>query len=177
MNNNFDLKKFLKENKSIERANPYIIKEDNEKNQLRKHINKLIREELNEMGYGAEDETEDDDYSDYFFDIDTPEDIDEAKKKKKKDKKEEEEETPEEEMPDEVEDSTEEDIDIEGSEEDPLAAGEIEADELFSSDEQEVINNIVNALKSAEKLDNPTLTTQIANTLKYAQKSALKDEQ
>lgn len=35
--------------------------------------------------YEAEDDTDDDDYSDYFFDIDTEEGLGEAKKKKKED--------------------------------------------------------------------------------------------
>ena len=52
MKDNFDLKKFLKENKTMENSNPYLAKELNEeanKNSLRKKIREMVEEELKEM--------------------------------------------------------------------------------------------------------------------------------
>jgi hypothetical protein len=161
MADNFDLKKFLKENKVLENLNPLLENENN----LRGKIREMI---LNELG-GNEDyelEIEDEDYSDYFFDIDTPEEeLDEAKKKKK-----------DEEVEDTEVTDTIEDLPIE----DEMPADEMPADEASTADsglediaanmegtESEVMDHLMNALKIAKGMNNDKLTTQIGNTLKF----------
>jgi hypothetical protein len=161
MADNFDLKKFLKENKALENLNPLLENENN----LRGKIREMILNELD----GNEDyelEIEDENYSDYFFDIDTPEEeLDEAKKKKK-----------DEEVEDTEVTDTIEDLPIE----DEMPADEMPADEASTADsglediaanmegtESEVMDHLMNALKIAKGMNNDKLTTQIGNTLKF----------
>lgn len=57
MADNFDLRKFLKENKTMERSNPYLAKELNEetnKEALRLKIREMIEDELEEGDYYEE---------------------------------------------------------------------------------------------------------------------------
>jgi predicted KAP-like P-loop ATPase len=93
MADNFDLKKFLKESKAIENLNNIFKKENISEGNMRDKIRDMVIAELGggedyeledrKMKYGMDPEREEEDYSDYFFDIDTPEeDLEEAKKKK-----------------------------------------------------------------------------------------------
>ena len=57
MADNFDLRKFLKENKTMERSNPYLTRELNEetnKESLRLKIREMIEDELEEGNYYEE---------------------------------------------------------------------------------------------------------------------------
>jgi hypothetical protein len=172
MADNFDLKKFLKENKALENLNPLLENENNLRGKIREMIlNELGGDEDYELEnrkqeYGINPEIEDEDYSDYFFDIDTPEEeLDEAKKKKK-----------DEEVEDTEVTDTIEDLPIE----DEMPADEMPADEASTADsglediaanmegtESEVMDHLMNALKIAKGMNNDKLTTQIGNTLKF----------
>jgi len=92
MKDNFDLKKFLTENKTFENFNPYTSeKEPLNENTLRERIREMILAELGNPDYSDYDEEEDlgDDEMGYFSHMrdleDNPmedEDLYEAKKKK-----------------------------------------------------------------------------------------------
>jgi hypothetical protein len=193
MKDNFDLKKFLTESKTFENFNPYTSKKEplNE-NALRERIREMILSELGDedpelearkQKYGINPEMEEEDYSDYFFDIDTPEDepdpedlygdvtvsygerepykglFKEAKKKK--------EEAPEEEV--DVE-ATAEEIPAEevSAEETPAASGGLEdvvAD--MEGTEGELMDHLMSAFKIAKGMNNEKLETQVGNTLKF----------
>jgi hypothetical protein len=173
---NFDLRKFLKESKALENLNPIIGKENISENSLRNKIREMVIAELGggedyeledrKQMYGIDPEMEDEDYSDYFFDIDTPEeDLEEAKKKKDK----------EEEV--EVTDTETEDTAIE----DAPAGDEMPAEETptetgggiediaanMEGTESELMQNLMDALKIAKGMNNEKLETQIGNTLKF----------
>ena len=52
MKDNFDLKKYLKENKTIENSNRYLsntLKEDEQKDQLRSKVRKMILKEMKKI--------------------------------------------------------------------------------------------------------------------------------
>jgi hypothetical protein len=176
MADNFDLKKFLTESKALENLNPVIAKENLSENSLRNRIREMIIAELEggedyeledrKSMYGIDPELEDEDYSDYFFDIDTPEEELEEAKKKKKDE--------------EVEDVESEDISLE----DIPTTDEMPTDDMPAEDtstesglenvaanlegtESEVMDHLMNALKIAKGMNNEKLTTQIGNTLKF----------
>jgi hypothetical protein len=169
MADNFDLKKFLFENKALENLNPIIGKENINEGDLRSKIREIVLAELGSEDYELEDrkqkyginpEMEDEDYSDYFFDIDTPEeDLDEAKKKKDEDTEDidtteiEAEETSTEDVPT-------EDVPAAGGNLEDIAAN-------MEGTESEVMDHLMSALKIAKGMNNEKLTTQIGNTLKF----------
>jgi len=159
MNDNFDLRKFLVENKSIENMNPVFrqLNENTEntttettettettttitENNLRAKIREMV---LNELG-GGENESEMMDEDELY----------EAKKDK------------------------EEDIPADDAELDPDMAMDAEMDapedELTAAasgatgDAKELINNLMTSLDVAKAMGNEKLTTQILNTLKFA---------
>ena len=183
MKDNFDLKKYLVENKTIEKYNPFTT-ENTEKQPL----NEDARTDAEEEGYldGMKDEKYDlrnkiremviaelEDYQDYdeeevdmgmenpvdmLDDVISAEELEEAK--------EEEEETEEETTEEETEETTEE----ETTEEEPAAeeGGGIEdiaAD--MEGTEGELMDHLMSALKVAKGMDNEKLSTQIGNTLKF----------
>ena len=221
---NFDLKKFLKENKALENLNPTIkalnenempAKEKMTKEAIKKQIKDMIVAELegedledatvraekgdstdlalhmagvkeetatdmmdptleedNNEDYELEDRKTkyginpelDDDYSDYFFDIDTPEDeLEEAKKKKDE----------EEVDVEDVEVTGEEDVpaadaEVTGAEDVPAADGGLEdiaAD--MEGTEGELMDSLMKAFKIAKGMGNEKLETQVGNTLKF----------
>ena len=213
---NFDLKKFLKENKALENLNPTIkalnenempAKEKMTKEAIKKQIKDMIVAELegedledatvraekgdstdlalhmagvkeetatdmmdptleedNDEDYELEDRKTkyginpelDDDYSDYFFDIDTPEDeLEEAKKKKDE----------EEVDVEDVEVTGEEDVpaadaEVTGAEDVPAADGGLEdiaAD--MEGTEGELMDSLMKAFKIAKGMGNEKLET------------------
>jgi len=191
---NFDLKKFLKENKALENLNPSIksINEGEEiekkkmtKEAMKKQIKDMIVAELAEetsvdmmdpvyegndedyeledrkVKYGIDPEKDDEDYSNYFFDIDTPEeDLEEAKKKK------------DEEVEDtETIDATIEDLPVEDeapAEDTPEATGGLEdiaAD--MKGTEADLMDHLMKAFQIAKGMGNEKLETQVGNTLKF----------
>jgi hypothetical protein len=177
MADNFDLRKFLKESKALENLNPTVktLNEGMSREEMKTKIKEMIVTELGggedyeletrKQEYGInpeiEDyEIEDEDYSDYFFDIDTPEeDLDEAKKKK------------DEEVEDvEVTDTETEDIPVEDvpAKEAPAADGGLEDIAAnMEGTESELMQNLMDALKIAKGMGNEKLETQIGNTLKF----------
>jgi len=173
---NFDLKKFLKESKAIENLNPILKKDNLSEINMRDKIKEMILAELDEeittnnayqddaalnadysSVYEGEDE-EDEDYSDYFFDIDTPEeDLEEAKKKK-------DEEVEDVETTDvETTDTTEE----VPAEEAPATGGLEDVAANMEGTESELMGHLMDALKISKGMNNEKLETQIGNTLKF----------
>jgi hypothetical protein len=174
MKDNFDLKKFLTENKTFENFNPYTSeKEPLNENALRARIREMILAELGNPDYSDYDEmedmpdTEEEDlesvgvFGDYYDDDLNPK-LDEAKKKK------DEEEAPEEEVDMEA---TAEEIPAEEvpTEEAPAAASggleDIAAD--MEGTEGDLMNHLMSALKIAKGMNNEKLETQVGNTLKF----------
>jgi hypothetical protein len=159
MNDNFDLRKFLVESKSIENMNPIFRKlnENTEnttettettetttpitENNLRAKIREMV---LNELG-GGENESEMMENEDELY---------EAKK------------------------DEEEDLPADDAELDPDMAMDAEMDapedELTAAasgatgDAKELINHLMTSLDTAKAMGNEKLTTQILNTLKFA---------
>ncbi len=160
MNDNFDLRKFLVESKSIENMNPIFRKlnENTEntttettettettttitENNLRAKIREMV---LNELG-GGENESEM---------MENDDDLYEAKKDK------------------------EEDLPADDAELDPDMTMDAEMDapedELTAAasgatgDAKELINHLMTSLDTAKAMGNEKLTTQILNTLKFA---------
>jgi len=153
MADNFDLKKFLKENKALENLNPIIKKENLNEGGLRGKIRDMIIKELEII----EPDGEDEDYSDYFYDIDTPEeDLDEAKKKK--DEEVEDVETTDTETTDTTEETPTEEAPAGGLED--VAAN-------MEGTEGELMDHLMSAFKIAKGMNNEKLETQVGNTLKF----------
>lgn len=161
MNDNFDLRKFLVENKAIENMNPIFRKLNENKenitaettetteattttttiteNTLRAKIREMI---LAELGGGEDtiDETT----------------IDEAKKK-------------EEDTEDVPTDETEEDINLELDPEPATPEDELNvAAAGATGDSKEMIDHLMKALDNAKSSGNEKLVTQVINTLKFA---------
>jgi hypothetical protein len=179
---NFDLKKFLKENKALENLNPILENE----NSLRGKIREMIISELGggedyeledrKTQYGINPEIEDEDYSDYFFDIDTPEEeLEEAKKKKDK------EEVEDTEVTDTIEDLPVDDMPADDMPVDDMPAetggGLEDVAANMEGTESEVMDHLMSALKIAKGLNNDKLTTQIGNTLKFFVSEYIGNEQ
>jgi hypothetical protein len=146
MADNFDIKKFLTENKVFWNPNT-DIKESNilNENNLREKIRDMVIAELST----SEDE-EDEDYSDYFFDIDTPEEeLGEAKKKKK------EEEVEDIEVTDTEEFVPEDDMDME------------DTSLQLDSGEKEIMDSLETALEFAKQKGDEKLIDQIGNTITF----------
>jgi hypothetical protein len=163
MKDNFDLKKFLLENKTMENSNPYS--NSNSKTTLTEGtVRDKIREMvLNELGqnpdYSDFDEMEDE-YTDeetYFTHTQDLEDeafpyIDDLDNLSEAEEEEEEEET--------------EEIETEDTPDNEEAAlGTVAAD--MEGDEGELMNHLMSALKMAKTMNNEKLSTQIGNTLKF----------
>jgi hypothetical protein len=169
MKDNFDLKKFLTENKTFENFNPYTSeKEPLNENTLRERIREMILTELNPDNYDYEEEDIYGDYNDeekdYFPHVSDLEDssmedddIYEAKKKK------------EEEVEDvEVTDTETEDLPGDMPEETPPSDGGLEDIAAnMGGTESELMQNLMDALKIAKGMNNEKLETQIGNTLKF----------
>jgi predicted acetyltransferase len=172
MKDNFDLKKFLKENKALENLNPVLLESNNkaskniiEENQssLREKIREMILTELDSNPeYADFDEMEDeyneeetyfthtqdleDDVFSYSDDLDN---LSEAEEEEEEETEEETEEIETEETPDNEE----------------AALGTVAAD--MEGDEGELMNHLMSALKMAKGMNNEKLSTQIGNTLKF----------
>jgi len=199
---NFDLKKFLKENKALENLNPTLkTLNENEmptegkmtKDKMKAKIKEMIVAELEgkdkikeetdtdlmdpveenggedyeledrKIKYGINPEIEDEDYSDYFFDIDQPEeDLGEAKKKK--DKEVEDVETTDVEATDTTEEVPAEDAPAEDA---PATGGLENVAANMEGTESELMGHLMDALKISKGMNNEKLETQIGNTLKF----------
>jgi hypothetical protein len=144
MTDNFDIKKFLTENKVFWNPNT-DVKESSilNENNLREKIRDMVIAELS----APEDEEED--MSDYFFDIDTPEEeLEEAKKDK------------EEEV---------EDIEVTDTEEftpeDDMGTEEPAMD--LDGGEKEIMDSLETALEFAKQKGDEKLIDQIGNTITF----------
>lgn len=162
---NFDLKKFLKENKSLENLNPAIKslnegeaayeyekgKEVGKREAMKAKIKEIIVAELDGAAVEAED------YDPVYEGEDT--DLEEAKKK-------------DEEIED-VEVTGEEDVpaadaEVTGEEDVPAATGgleDISAD--MEGTEGDLMDHLMSAFKIAKGMGNEKLETQVGNTLKF----------
>jgi len=174
MADNFDLKKFLKESKAIENLNNVFKKENISEGNMRDKIREMVITELGggedyeledrKMKYGMDPEREEEDYSDYFFDIDTPEeDLEEAKKKK--DEKVEDVETTDTETTDTTEELPLDDLPIGDTSTDGGGLEDVAAN--LEGTEGELMDHLMGALKIAKGMNNEKLTTQVGNTLKF----------
>jgi hypothetical protein len=163
MTDNFDLKKFLKENKALENLNPVFAKESNSEDSVRNKIREMVIAELSDNE--LEDTTaraEKGDSTDLALHMAG---VREAKKKK------------DEKVEDvEMTDTTIEDIptvddmpaeDEIPAEDTPTDGGLEDIAANMEGTESEVMDHLMNALKIAKGLDNNKLTTQIGNTLKF----------
>ena len=178
---NFDLKKFLKESKAIENLNPILKKDNLSEGGMRDKIRDMIIKELEII---EPNENENEDYSDYFFDIDTPEEGPDPEDlygdvtvshgerepyksifreaKKKKDEEVEDVETTDTETTEEL--PTEETP----SEETPTAGGGLEdVAANMEGTEGELMDHLMSAFKIAKGMGNEKLETQVGNTLKF----------
>ena len=168
MADNFDLRKFLTENKTFEKFNPIISKENLSEGDLRSKIREMILTELNPDNYDYEEEDiygdYDDEEKDYFPHVSDIEDepvedyeLEEAKKKK------------EEEVEDvEVTDTETEDLPGDMPEETPTTDGGLEDIAAnMEGTESELMKNLMDALQIAKGMNNEKLETQIGNTLKF----------
>jgi hypothetical protein len=173
MADNFDLKKFLKESKAIENLNLILKKDNLSEYNIRGKIREMILAELGggedyeledrKSQYGINPEIEDEDYSDYFFDIDQPEeDLGEAKKKK--DKEVEDVETTDVEATDTTEEVPAEDAPAEDA---PATGGLENVAANMEGTESELMGHLMDALKISKGMNNEKLETQIGNTLKF----------
>ena len=177
MKDNFDLKKFLKESKAIENLNPSLkaINEKEDKslkeNSLKSKIREMIIDELSEESVSVGGDVEGTinpvapitkaSNADYDF-LSESDDLHEKK-----------EEEDGEEMEDE---SREERADVDkfefekgkeaGEEEEKEGGLEAIAADLDGT-EQDLMGNLMNALKIAKGMDNEKLEVQIGNTLKF----------
>ena len=170
---NFDLKKFLKENKALENLNPTLKslnegeaayeyekgKEAGKREEIKAKIKEMIVAELElDIDNPGKDDAEVESLYDPVYEGEDA-DLEEAKKK---DKEEEvdveitdtEEEMPAEEMP---------------AEEEPAAAGggleDIAAD--MKGTEADLMDNLMKAFQIAKGMGNEKLETQVGNTLKF----------
>ena len=178
MKDNFDLKKFLKENKSIEKSNPYLKEEmsDSEKEKVDKEVD-AVRDDLDQISKLAKDAGEDaEDIKSALREKvremviaeleDTP--LEEAKE----DEEEEVEVDEEEEVK--VEDGEEEEIDV-TDEETTTEEGEFDAPEM-EGDEGEVLSHLMKALGIAKSMDNEKLIQQLGNTVTFLTRQYISGE-
>ena len=158
---NFDLKKFLKENKSLENLNPIIKKNNLSEGNLRSKIKEMI---VSELG-GGEDYELEDRKIEYGMnpEIEPYEDEDLREAKKKKEEEVEDVETTDTETTD-----TTEEVPAEETPAEEVPAGGLEdVAANMEGTEGELMDHLMNALKIAKGMGNEKLTTQVGNTLKF----------
>ena len=169
MKDNFDLKKYLKENKVVENYNPFTSsKKPNTLNEgnLRDKVKEMILKELedyqdyDEEGVDMGIENPEDMFDDVMNLGDTEEESDLFDDELDLFEAEEEE---EEEEKEETEEETEEEPEIPADDDSELEAigGEMEGDD------SEIMNALMTSLKLSIASGNEKLTTQISNTIKF----------
>ena len=194
MKDNFNLKKFLVENKSIENSNPYLKENqyekdaeaddaehidalekdmvDDKKDSLRKKVREMIINELSEemdpeLDY--EGASEEEMYGDYKNDDESYYQHSHQTDIELEEAKEEEIETDKSEDTEEVESEETEETEDGASEEEKSETGggieDIAAD--MEGSEGDLMDHLISALKVSKSMDNEKLTTQIGNTLKF----------
>jgi DNA-binding phage protein len=175
MKDNFDLKKFLTENKTIEKSNPYLKEEmsDSEKEKVDREVD-AVRDDLDQISKLAKDAGED------------AEDIKSALREKIREmviaelednypmteaKKDEEEEPAKEEV------DTEEEVDVDITDEETT---DEEGDGMnvpeMEGDEGEILNHLMKALGMAKSAGDEKLIKQIGNTVTFLTRQYISGE-
>jgi DNA-binding phage protein len=175
MKDNFDLKKFLTENKTIEKSNPYLKEEmsDSEKEKVDREGD-AVRDDLDQISKLAKDAGED------------AEDIKSALREKIREmviaelednypmteaKKDEEEEPAKEEV------DTEEEVDVDITDEETT---DEEGDGMnvpeMEGDEGEILNHLMKALGMAKSAGDEKLINQIGNTVTFLTRQYISGE-
>jgi hypothetical protein len=184
MKDNFDLKKFLSENKTIEKSNPF----------LNESYDEFQRDDKGSKDVTANDTGEEDAYGagfeagkrealrakiremiiseleDYQSPDKEPVDMGDELYEAKKD----EEETPEEDVEAEEEVETEEDVDI-TDEETPEEEDGMDVPEM-EGDEGEILNHLMKALGMAKSAGDEKLIKQIGNTITFLTRQYISGE-
>jgi len=156
MADNFNLKKFLTENKVTENSNPYL-KKDTKNESLREKIREMILKEIADFN---DESTEEEEIEDTYFGMDDS--LEEAKKDEEEVDEEDAEADPD--MQEEPE-AEEGDVDITDEE-----GGEFEGDmdvPEMEGDEGEILTHLMQALKGAKAAGDEKLTKQIGNTVTF----------
>lgn len=168
MKDNFNLKKFITENKTMESSNPYI--KENEEDQVRTKIREALKE-MNFMDYQSDVNPEDEMFNDgdsgnYVADSEEmhEDDLYEAK--------EDEEEVDPEMSEDEESEEGEEEVDVEVTDEE---GGDVDAG-ASGDDVSELNSHLMQALDIARSSGDKKLIRQIANTIKFAMKQSMETE-
>jgi DNA-binding phage protein len=175
MKDNFDLKKFLTENKTIEKSNPYLKEEmsDSEKEKVDREVD-AVRDDLDQISKLAKDAGED------------AEDIKSALREKIREmviaelednypmteaKKDEEKEPAKEEV------DTEEEVDVDITDEEIT---DEEGDGMnvpeMEGDEGEILNHLMKALGMAKSAGDEKLIKQIGNTVTFLTRQYISGE-
>jgi hypothetical protein len=160
MADNFDLKKFLKENKLIENLNPIVgkntnINEGNMRDKIREMIIAELELDINNPGQTDSEETN------AYDPVYEGDDLDEAKKKDEEVK---DVETTDVETTDTTEEVPAEDA---PADEAPVAGGLEDVAANMEGTESELMGHLMDALKIAKGMNNEKLETQVGNTLKF----------
>tara|TARA_R110000787_G_scaffold10535_2_gene35700 strand:- start:841 stop:1380 length:540 start_codon:yes stop_codon:yes gene_type:complete len=179
MKDNFNLKKFLKENKSIEKSNPF----------LNESYDEFQRDDEGSKGVTAKNTGEEDAYG-AGFEAGENKDIKSSLREKiremviaeledtsleeAKEEVEDEEVEVETEEEVEVEDGEEEEIDV-TDEETTTEEGEFDAPEM-EGDEGEVLSHLMKALGIAKSMDNEKLIQQLGNTVTFLTRQYISGE-
>jgi hypothetical protein len=184
MKDNFDLKKFLTENKTIEKSNPYLKEEmsDSEREKAGREVD-AVRDDLDQISKLAKDAGED------------AEDIKSALREKIREmviaeleanspmteaKKDEEDEPAEEEVDaEEEEEEEEEEVDVDVDVTDEETTDE-EGDGMnvpeMEGDEGEILNHLMKALGMAKSAGDEKLIKQIGNTVTFLTRQYISGE-
>jgi hypothetical protein len=147
MKDNFDLKKFLTENKTIEKSNPYLKEEMSDSGEDAEDIKSTLREKIREMVIAELENTS----------------LEEAKK--------------DEEEPTEEEVDAEEEIDVDVTDEETIDGGEsgMNVPEM-EGDEGEILNHLMKALGMAKSAGDEKLINQIGNTVTFLTRQYISGE-
>ena len=179
MKDNFDLKKFLTENKTIEKSNPYLKEEmsDSEREKAGREVD-AVRDDLDQISKLAKDAGED------------AEDIKSALREKIREmviaelegnypmteaKKDEEDEPAEEEVDAEEEEEVDVDVDVTDEETTDEEGDEMNVPEM-EGDEGEILNHLMKALGMAKSAGDEKLIKQIGNTVTFLTRQYISGE-
>jgi hypothetical protein len=179
MKDNFDLKKFLTENKTIEKSNPYLKEEmsDSEKEKAGREVD-AVRDDLDQISKLAKDAGED------------AEDIKSALREKIREiviaeleanspmteaKKDEEDEPAEEEVDEEEEEEVDVDVDVTDEETTDEEGDGMNVPEM-EGDEGEILNHLMKALGMAKSAGDEKLIKQIGNTVTFLTRQYISGE-
>jgi hypothetical protein len=179
MKDNFDLKKFLTENKTIEKSNPYLKEEmsDSEKEKVDREVD-AVRDDLVQISKLANDAGED------------AEDIKSALREKIREmviaeleanspmteaKKDEEDKPAEEEVDAEEEEEVDVDVDVTDEETTDEEGDGMNVPEM-EGDEGEILNHLMKALGMAKSAGDEKLIKQIGNTVTFLTRQYISGE-